>query len=365
MKILKIFIILTIFCISKPYCNAQKAEAKIHFEKVMHDFGSFKEEDGSVSYSFEFENNGWAPLLILKVQSSCGCTTPEWTREPVLPGKKGMVTAIYDPRGRPGKFGKSITVFTNASNKISRLLISGNVSPKPRTFKDDYPVKLGPVRLRSTHLAFFKIANTKTSKTSLPIYNESEEQVKIAFGNIPAYIKLTALPEVLGPGEKGVVNAEYDPVKLNDFGFVLDRINLILNDEESEQIFLAISATIEEDFSTMSQQDLTDAPKIIVENVVHNFGKITEGKKIQFDFNFDNKGKNPLLIRKLKSSCGCTALGPVKDEIPGGESGKVSVTFDSTGKNGSQYHNITLVTNDPKMPVINFKVTGVVEISKQ
>lgn len=331
----------------------------------MHDFGTFNEVDGKVSYSFQFENTGAEPLLILKVQSSCGCTIPEWTKEPILPGKKGYVKAIYDPKGRPGKFGKSVTVFTNAANKISRLLISGNVTPRPRTIKDDFPVSLGSLRLKSTHLAFYKITNNKISTSSLPVYNESDKNIKIGFGNKPAYIKFTALPEILEPGKRGVIRAEFNPVKLNDFGFVVDRINLILNDEESDRIFIAVSATIEEDFSGLSLQELADAPKIVVEKIVYNFGKIAEGKKINFDFKFDNTGKNPLIIRKLKSSCGCTALSPEKTEIPGGEGGKISVTFDSTGKNGSQYHNITLITNDPKMPVVNFKVTGIVEISKQ
>jgi len=343
---------------------AQQAVPKMKFDKKIHDFGTIKEVDGRVTCSFEYENTGAAPLMILKVQSSCGCTTPEWTKGPVLPGKKGFVKTTYDPKGRPGKFQKSVTVFTNASNKISRLIISGEVTARPRTVSDDFPVKLGQLRLKSTHLAFFKIPDIKKSIATLPVYNESNKDITLGFGSMPAYLNLTAIPNILKPGAKGVIHAEYDPVKLNDYGFVVDRINLIINKVESNQIFLAVSATIEEDFSNLSPQERADAPKIMVEKVVHNFGKIKEGEKISFDFKFDNKGKNPLIIRKIKSSCGCAAFAPVKNEIPGGGSEKIRITFDSKGKHGSQYHNITLVTNDPKMPVVNFKVTGVVEASK-
>lgn len=105
-------------------------ETAIAFSELEHDFGEFKEVDGKVFYDFEFTNNGNSPLIVTNVKPSCGCTTPDWTKEPVAPGKKGFVRATYDPKSRPGKFSKTITVTTNIDKPVI-LTIKGNVEPKP------------------------------------------------------------------------------------------------------------------------------------------------------------------------------------------------------------------------------------------
>lgn len=110
---------------------AQENSAVITFEKTSYDFGKIKEQDGPATVVFTFKNNGNAPLVINRVQASCGCTSPSWTKEPVLPGKSGTVTAVYNPANRPGTFVKSISVFSNASKEPKVLSIKGEVIPKP------------------------------------------------------------------------------------------------------------------------------------------------------------------------------------------------------------------------------------------
>lgn len=102
----------------------------IEFEKKVHDFARFKEDGGSVRYEFKFTNKGDAPLVISRVNASCGCTTPDWTKQPILPGKTGTIIAVYNPLGRPGVFSKSITVFSNAADAQVNLLIKGDVIPR-------------------------------------------------------------------------------------------------------------------------------------------------------------------------------------------------------------------------------------------
>lgn len=102
----------------------------IKFEKSVHDFGSIQEKDGIATVVFEFTNTGDAPLVISRVQASCGCTTPTWTKEPVMPGEKGAITVAYNPYARPGNFAKSILVHHNGDSKPFNLTIRGNVIPK-------------------------------------------------------------------------------------------------------------------------------------------------------------------------------------------------------------------------------------------
>lgn len=109
---------------------AETPAPTISFEKSTHDFGKIKEADGKATYTFTFTNQGKEPLVINRVQASCGCTTPEWTKEPIAPGKKGTITATYNPTNRPGAFNKAITVHSSGSTDPVRLFIKGDVIPK-------------------------------------------------------------------------------------------------------------------------------------------------------------------------------------------------------------------------------------------
>jgi hypothetical protein len=81
----------------------------IQFDKRVHDFGQLIKEDGRVKHTFEFTNVCKKPITIINVRSSCGCTVPTWTKEPIAPKKKGEITAVFNPTST-GRFGKSITV---------------------------------------------------------------------------------------------------------------------------------------------------------------------------------------------------------------------------------------------------------------
>lgn len=101
------------------------AGATIKFNETVHNFGSFPESAGKVSCDFEFTNTGNSPLVLQDVKASCGCTTPEWTKTPIAPGKKGVIKATYNATGRPGAFNKTITVKSNAGE--IKLIIKGEV----------------------------------------------------------------------------------------------------------------------------------------------------------------------------------------------------------------------------------------------
>ena len=107
---------------------AQKP-AQIKFEKTTHDFGSFSETNPKVTCVFVFENVGEQPLVINQAIASCGCTVPEYTKEPVKPGEKGEIKVTYNGADKfPGHFKKSITVRTNGAVEMTRLYIEGDMT---------------------------------------------------------------------------------------------------------------------------------------------------------------------------------------------------------------------------------------------
>ena len=109
---------------------AEKKEAKIKFEKSLHDFGNIKEDGGPVTYEFEFQNTGKAPLQIESARAECGCTKPEYPREEIAPGGTGKIRVTYNPLGRPGGFTKVITVRCTGNPGKVNLKIRGTVVPR-------------------------------------------------------------------------------------------------------------------------------------------------------------------------------------------------------------------------------------------
>lgn len=97
-----------------------------------HDFGTIP-EGPAVTYEFKFKNAGKEPLIIQNVTASCGCTTPSFSKDPVMPGKTGSITVQYNTQGRPTPFTKTVFIQSNAQTPAGKdryeIYIKGNVTP--------------------------------------------------------------------------------------------------------------------------------------------------------------------------------------------------------------------------------------------
>ena len=99
------------------------------FAETKHDFGNIKQGD-IVEHVFKFKNTGTAPLVIKQVDVTCGCTTPEWPKEPIAPGKSGTIKAVFNSAGKMGQQNKVITVQSNAVNAPTQVTIMTNIQEK-------------------------------------------------------------------------------------------------------------------------------------------------------------------------------------------------------------------------------------------
>ncbi|MFN8281891.1 MAG: DUF1573 domain-containing protein [Chitinophagales bacterium] len=112
----------------------------IKFATTEHDFGNLP-QGKPVSFDFEFENTGQAPIELENVQASCGCTTPIWTKEPILFGKKGVIKAQYN-MAREGLFDKTITVTAKSGEQVI-LHIKGNAIAQKQGAEDADATMIG------------------------------------------------------------------------------------------------------------------------------------------------------------------------------------------------------------------------------
>lgn len=124
-------LVVTLFIIGgDDIYSKTKEKGEISFSELTYDFGMIKEKGGPVNHEFVFENKGNANLVIIDAKAECGCTTPEFPKEPIAPGKKGKIKVTYNPLGRPGGFTRVVTVKTNGNPSKVNLKIRGTVVPE-------------------------------------------------------------------------------------------------------------------------------------------------------------------------------------------------------------------------------------------
>ncbi|MDD2799520.1 MAG: DUF1573 domain-containing protein [Bacteroidales bacterium] len=353
-------IILAVFMIASAFSLFAQGAPSIIFDSQLHDFGTISEENGSVSCEFQFTNNGDAPLVVNRVTASCGCTTPDWTKEPVAPGKTGFIKATYAAKGRPGAFSKTITVFSNAKEGNVMLNIKGNVVPKTASIEDQYPFSISDLRLKSFLLAMYDVSTKGVKSDRMEMYNSGSTPISIHFDKVPSHITIVANPVVLQPKAKGDIVVTYKGNSIKDWGSRTDDIFVLLNNETriASDRKIVVSANLVEDFSTMTPAQRESAGRIAVSSAVINLGLIKSGEKKVQSLSIQNTGKTALQIRKVSSASAFLVTKIDKMSIPAGQKANLKVTLIPSKVRNALNESVSIVTNDPSHPVTIIQVTG-------
>lgn len=336
------------------------AQPKLQVSSTEHNFGKFREEAGRQTYDFTVRNEGDMPLVIQNIVASCGCTTPEWTKSPIPPGSTGKITAIYDPANRPGAFNKTLSVYSNAKPQVVVLSIKGEVVPREKTVEELFTFPVGQVRFESNHLAFTNVKKNEKKIRVMQVINTSDAPAKIEFENVPAHLSVRANPETLKPGQKGVIEGTYDAVRNQGWGNVSDLVRVKINGVVDPKVYYYVSANLVEDFSKLTKEDLANAPVFNIASTTVDLGKMPPSTTREFEFKFTNTGKNDLIIRHIRSTCGCTAVQQGVQDVPikSGESSSIKAVFNSGGINGKTTKAIYVYTNDPKKSEVVLMLTA-------
>jgi hypothetical protein len=340
--------------------SGQQSKPTIIFAEKDHDFGTFRESDGIISHDFTFTNTGKVPLIIEDVKASCGCTTPQWTNEPLLPGKSGNIRVSFDPKQRPGSFNKTIQVTSNADVPSVTLLIQGVVIPVDNV-EDVYKFTVGQLRLQTIYVAFGEVFKGNTAEFSIKVMNTSSDvPAKPSFGQVPPYLKITIVPEIIEPQQEGKILIEYNSSLQKDWDYTVNRLEMLINGQSVPGNRISITANIKENFKDLTAEELSMAPVVEFEQTSYDFGTVTPDKIVEHVFKLTNRGKSSLFIRKVSASCGCTAVQPEKTVVGAGESIQIKATFNAAGREGNQKKAITVITSDPKRSKTILWLTGIV-----
>lgn len=341
---------------------AQQA-SQLKFREETYNFGTIGEEKGPVTHEFVFTNNSSRPVKILKVQASCGCTTPGWSQDPVPAGKDGFIKASYNPKGRPGFFTKSLTVTTDLEPNPIILQIKGQVINDEKPSFADYPVTNGSLRMRISSFNMGRVfLKDEYVVREFPVINAGKDSIHFTgkFEN-PAYIRVDVQPRILGPGDKAVIRVSYNGGLKDRYGFQSDNVEIETDDTVNPVKSFSVYATLEDFFPELSAAELARAPRLVFDSDSFDFGNIAGNSDSEKTIQITNAGKHELELRSIQPNCTCITASADKTVLKPGESSTVKIAFNPGDRRGTQNKAITFYSNDPQHPVQRVTFTAYVQ----
>jgi hypothetical protein len=337
--------------------------------ETSYDFGTIGETDGYAEHIFSFKNTGDAPLVINRVQASCGCTKPEWTQPPVEPGKEGVIIITFNPKGRLGNFHKTATVYTNEDNGFKRhkLTITGVVVEKPSDPHVSFNDTIGGIGVTKKDLVYKNILPSATNKDILYIKNYHPETVYFTWENIPEYIFVKS-PDSLKADWPGEVSVSIDGTKTAEKrGRIKDSFKWIVKNREGKVLGsenITVTGNYVDDFSKLSPLKNVNSPRLEIKNPQLLFDNV-KGNFLGFggtavrEFLLSNTGKSDLTLHSVGSDDHRIHLPELTGKIiKAGESLPVKATVKVKEVDATVIDtDIYVVCNDPQGPVRMVKVT--------
>ena len=338
------------------------AQQSLVFTSAEWDFGTIRETDGPVSHTFTGENRGDKPLVILDVVTTCGCTVPDFSRQPVTPKGKTQITVTYDPANRPGAFTKTLGVYSTDRRKIATLTVRGSVTPRTKSIEERYPIDAGGgLRLTSTLCTFSYIYPGQRMQSSVGFANASPRPIRLSLLPQTASGLLDIeYPQLIAAGEQGEINFSYlVPADNPRYGTVRDALEVRTDDRTNGTLLVthAIGA------DNPSEVPNGKTPKAGIDEIILKFGPVKHNAPVQtLPFTLSNTGKGELIVRAVESEGRITASLAPGQRIAAGGKRTFEVALDpAVQEYGILTDHLILITNDPARPMRRLRVTAVIE----
>ena len=337
------------------------SEAQIIFDKKNHDFGEIAEDGGAVEHIFKFSNTSTKPVVILSTHTSCGCTTTEYSRKPVLPGESSSVKVVFNPMNYPGAFARKVTIVTSEGTVKEPLLITGKVTPRKLSLEERYPLTLiGGVRTGNNAHAFGYVEHGKMIQSSFEIFNSSQRRVKLAIEN--PYPELEFYyPTTLDAGAEAAINFScLLPENSTVYGSLSYAVWLVVDGKKVNYPFIINGLAID----SRDENANNRAQMIAMSENFIKFGavKCSVAKAVR-ELRVYNRGNKALRIRKVELEReGFSARLEGDSTIKPGESRVIKVEINpSRLPFGAVVEKMRIVSDDPKSPVLTIRVSAIVE----
>lgn len=339
------------------------ASAEIRWLSTEYDFGSFKEVEGRRTGSVQFVNEGPEPTIIQRVKSTCGCTVARYTEDIIAPGDTATVWMEYNPTGRPGRFEKHVKVYTGEQGEMTSITIKGTVIGAPSTLASSYPLEFGSLRLSSSHIKLGDVTYGLSRHEYIHGYNQGSDTITLSWDKLSPALSLGVSSKKIAPGDLFTLSAYFNTRDQGEIGSVEMLVNLKVTDNTgTQEVPLMVTANIKPDTSKFTEQELRDAPSIMVWPTVVDLGQ-TEGakKSLPFVFSIKNEGKNPLTVSRIHSP-GAQKILKIKSfpsKLKPGKVSEVKGELDLSEISAGPYSvDVEIVSDDPLHPATRIRIVG-------
>lgn len=340
-----------------------KTDEAVSFDAVTWNFGDVAEDGGSVEHTFSFVNRSSKPVVILDVTSGCGCTTPTYSRKPVMKGERGEIVVSFDPMNRPGHFSKGVAVLTSASKEAITLKVEGVVTPRVKSTEELYPFDVGGgVRFDSNFRAFAYVGRGDKVTESIGWINTSARDVRLSLvGEEHSGMLHIDAPGILKAGQTGQIRLSYEiPAGSDRYGTLNDVFGVDIDGRRSRTL-VSVHAIAVDKYDNAA--DDMSSPVGELSKKFIKFGDVKHGKSVSdASVELVNNGDNDLIVRAVEwqnGTLGCSLKAG--DRIPAGGRVAVKLTLDTSDADyGVWVDRLRIITNDPARPMQTLRVTAVV-----
>lgn len=334
----------------------------LKFENTKIDFGTIDESGGEQTRRFEAINSGTETIVVKEIVSTCDCTVVEYATESIAPNQSFVFDVRYNPWNRPGRFERTIYVWTSDSDTPIELEIRGRVTPRERSVEEVYPYDMGGgLRLESTFASFSYVEHGKEYNTAIAYTNTSTESITL---RLKPQVESKALkidyPRVVEPGATGDITFCYSlPLHSRSYGSLDDRFVVEVDGAKSRFLLTSYGVAVD----NFDEVDDILSPRAVFSKKNIKFGNLkpTQGC-VDAYFELRNDGCAPLVIRKVECdsrAIRCNLRRGVKIESGGSASLRLRLNARRLkSQDGSFTARLNFITNDPVTPLQVVKVTA-------
>lgn len=336
----------------------------LKFSETSPDFYSIKEAEGIATHELLVTNLGENEVKLIGFTSENPAASYDWSQKTLKKYDKIRIKAKLNPKGMRYSFRIPTTILTLVGKDTIKydIRLNGYVVPTPTTKEELYGMQEGNLKYKNNNVTFKSMHRNEVRTDTIWFYNVWDSVMTFKPGSLAPAIKIVDLTKEVQPKTEGYVVFSYSAAAKNDWGSVWDKFTLQTNDplpkEHNNYKTFYIITDIYDDFDSWSKEQLQNAPHVLIDSEVYDFGQCYLGDVISHEFTLQNIGKSTLDIHKVKTSCGCTTSDLEKNSLKPGESTKIKARFNTYGKRGGQVKEIFVITNDPDQPKVTLKIKG-------
>ncbi|MDE6027237.1 MAG: DUF1573 domain-containing protein, partial [Muribaculaceae bacterium] len=321
------------------------------------------EEDGPKKGSVKFLNTGPDPIAVSGARPSCGCTSVDFSDEPVAPGDTAVISFTYDPLGRPGKFDKSIRVYIG-ENDSYKIGIVGNVLGTPESLTQFYPYEVGPLRLSDLRLNAGEMTAGNSRNFFIRAYNQTLDSVSPAWVCSDPALTVSCSEKKIGPGDIAVFALFFNSGAVKEMGDTEIPITIIPDsaDKNSPTQQIDFVAKVTPDFSKWTPDQVNNGPRCYLIPDKLDVGILLgDGSKTLCTL-IQNQGKSKMNVLRIVPKSDAISVKKKPSVIKPSKTEEVKLSIIPKKLPEGPFNiPVEILTDDPLHPIRILSIVGIKE----